>query len=256
MSLYSDIYIIDIINSMSVSRFPVLILSWARPRNMIDHILPALLQEECVSKIIIAHGNPKTIFGVPEGLADGEVLRQENIWHIGNYASNEKLKCFRRWELIRQLKRDGLLEEECILVQDDDIVFGPGEIVKIAQAYHEGKGVLVTGSGGRNIVGGKYNMASIYGKCDIALGQSIFTKVDTICRAVDTIYERGIPADLYTYEDDITMSYFTLPGGKLQDRQHYGLKLAMRGLSQNHAVCARKNHLQQRNRTLGYLLRL
>jgi len=213
------------------------------------------MQEPAVSKIIIAHGNPGTIFGI-ESLADGEIIRQGNVWHIGNYASNAAVKCFRRWELIRKLRQDGLLEEECILVQDDDIVFGKGEIAKFVELYEERKGILITGSGGRNVAYGKYVFTQIYGKCDIAIGQSIYGNVGTICGAVDEIYRRNIPSDLYSYEDDITMSYFTLADGRLQDRQHYSVKLALRALSQNNAVCARPDHLQRRNRTLAYLLGL
>lgn len=233
--------------------FPVLILNWMRPGNIRDHILPALMKEEIVSKIIIAHGNPETIFGV-EKLADGEIVRQGKVWHIGNYASNTALKCFRRWELIRHLRREGLLEEECILVQDDDIVFNSGEIEKFIPAYEEKKGILITGSGGRNIVSGKYVLGNIYGKCDITIGQSIYGNIDTICNAVDEIYKRNIPVDLYVYEDDITLSYFTLPDGRIQNRQHYCLKLTMKHLPQNNAVSMRPDHLNRRNRTLTYLL--
>lgn len=233
--------------------FPVLILNWMRPGNIRNHILPALMKEDIVSKIIIAHGNPETIFGV-EKLADGEIIRQEKVWHIGNYASNTALKCFRRWELIRRLRREGLLEEECILVQDDDIVFNRSEIEKFIPAYEEKKGILITGSGGRNIVSGKYVLGNIYGKCDITIGQSIYGNIDTICKAVDEIYNRNIPSDLYIYEDDITISYFTLTDGNIQNKQHYCVKLNMRHLPQNNAVSMRPDHLNRRNRTLTYLL--
>ena len=237
------------------NKFPVLILNWMRPKNIQNNILPQLLKEDCVSKIIIAHGNHDTVFGV-ESLADGEIKKIGNVWHIGNYIGNRTLRCFRRWELIYKLREDGLLNEECILVQDDDIVFEAKEISKFVKLYMDKKGVFISGSSGRNIIYDKYVYNSIYGNCDLVIGQSIFGNIDKICAAVKKIKTQNIPKDIIIYEDDITMNYFVLDDKLIKNKQHYSVKLNCKFLLDNNSISSRPNHLEMRNRTLKYLLDL
>jgi len=136
-------------------QFPVLILNWMRPENIQNKILPYLMKESLVSKIIIAHGNPATVFGV-ERLADGEIKQVGSVWHIGNYNANKEVRCFRRWDLIYKLRKEGLLPEECIMVQDDDIMFHHGSLELLLDMYNKKQGVLISGSHGRKIIEDKY----------------------------------------------------------------------------------------------------
>lgn len=235
-------------------KFPVLILNWMRPNNIQNIILPKLLKETCISKIIIAHGNRDTLFDV-ESLEDGEIKQIGNVWHIGNYNANSILKCFRRWELIYKLKHDGLLNEECILVQDDDIVFEEKEISKFVNMYINKKGVFISGSPGRNLISNKYVYTKIYCKCELVIGQSIFGNIDKICTAVEKIKAHNIPTDVL-HEDDITMNFFVLDDRLIKNKQHYSAKLKYQLLPSNDALSSRPDHLEMRNRTLKYMLDL
>jgi len=237
------------------NNFPVMVLNYMRPENLINFIIPALLKEPIISKIIIVHGNKDTVFGVSE-LLDDEIKQVENIWHVGNYAKNTELHCFRRWDLVYTLRKKGLLNEDCILIQDDDIMFHLNEINKLYVKYNENTSVLISGSFGRNIINNIYDCNTVSGNCDIVIGQSIFGSIDTICRAVEEIKNKNIPNDIIQYEDDITMCYFTLKDKQIKNKQHLSVPLKFTGLSSNDAVSSRSNHLEMRNRTLTYLLNL
>ena len=234
-------------------QFPVMILNYMRAENITNHILPELLKEAMVSRIFIVHGNPETVFGVTN-LLDGEIRQVDRVWHIGNYAKNEELRCFRRWDIIQQLRKDGILTEDVIFVQDDDIVFHPNEINKLNKAMKDKKGVLISGSHGRNITENKYILNYISRNCDIVIGKSIFGRVDDICRAVEEIYTSDIPRDLIKFEDDITLCYFILKDKQLKNKQHYSVPLKHTDLPSKNALCTRGNHMERRNVTLSYVL--
>ena len=239
----------------SPKQFPVMILNYMRPQNLINHIIPSLLKETIVSRIFIVHGNPDTLFDVTE-LADGEIKQCGKIWHIGNFKKNTELRCFRRWDLIHTLRKDGVLHEDYILVQDDDIMFHYNEINKLSKALDENKGVLISGSHGRNIVDNKYLLNYISRKCDIVIGKSIFGRINDICTAVEEIRNSSVPKDFIMYEDDITMCYFILKDKQLKNKQHYSVPLKHTDFPSKDAVSTRKNHMERRNITLTHLLNL
>jgi hypothetical protein len=240
------------------NKFAVLILNYKRPDNLKKYIVPALTKERMVSKVIIAHGLRETVFDV-DSLKDGEIIKKDKVWHIGNYKDNSLLRCFRRWELIYTLKKSGLLPEECIFVQDDDKIYKSHEIEKLYKAYKKNMGVLIGGSG-RNIENDTYKINKVFGKCDIVIGLSIFGNVNDICRAVDEIHKYKVPHSI-TYEDDISICYFILKDKEIKNKQHYAIKLETdkiktKMLVSNDALSLRPEHVQMRNKTLKYLLQL
>lgn len=233
-----------------MNKFPVLILNYMRPDNIKNHIIPNLLNEPIVSKIIIAHGKRDTIFNV-DSLEDGEIKTIDNILHIGNYSENVFFRCFRRWNLIHKLKNLGILTEECILVQDDDYYFKQGEIEKLLLPYQQKKGILISGFQGRILSNNSYNFYGYNGNSDIVIGRSIFGSIQTIYNAVEQIRKSNIPINIIKYEDDITISFFT--SGKKFNKKHFGLKLNAIELPSPNGVCQRPNHLEQRNNTVKFL---
>jgi hypothetical protein len=237
---------------MMVAPFPVVILNYMRPTNLTDHIIPALLNDPLVSKIIISHGNPNTVFGV-SNLLDDEIRKEGKLWHVGHYRKNAEVRCFRRWEFIHTLRSTGDLPEECVLVQDDDLVFHPNELHTLYTCYLEKRGILINGSRGRNIVNNSYNFTGISGACDIVLGECIFGNVNAICSAVEEIRDLCIPTEI-VQEDDIIISFFTLKDKQIKNRQHFSVPLNYTRLAENDALWLRPNHLEKRNATLKYLL--
>jgi hypothetical protein len=121
--------------------------------------------------------------------------------------------------------------------------------------YTEKKGVLISGSTGRNIMAGKYSYTCIHGKCNITIGQSIFGNIDRMCAAVEQIHTLQIPKS-YLHEDDISMSYFTVYGSDTRHSQHYAVDLPKEYLPEPYALWHRPNHKEHRDRTVMYLLGL
>lgn len=233
--------------------FPVLLLNYKRPNNINHYILPALLKESCVSLVIIAHGEPSTVFGACQPLQDGEIQKIGKVWHIGDYANNTTYKCFRRWLLIEKLRSS--LPGDCIMVQDDDVVFAPGELKILYTAYQEKKGVLVSGTYGRQLEGESYKYGNFFGKVELVLGQNIFGSVDAFCKAVKKITDANTPIDTVAFEDDIAMCCNVLVDPQeIRKQPHYAMNLRRTYLAQNDAVCNRPNHVESRTRAVQYWL--
>jgi hypothetical protein len=135
----------------------IIILNFKRPDNIQHHILPPLLEDPHVDIVIIAHGMPETVFGVDHPLQDGEQYRDGKVLHVGNYEENTIYRCFRRWRLIRKLYAEGIIKTATIQSQDDDLLFPQESLQEIIQAYKENKGLLISGSYGRNIVNKSYS---------------------------------------------------------------------------------------------------
>jgi hypothetical protein len=87
------------------------------------------------------------------------------------------------------------------------------------------------------------------------IGRSIFGKVSDISGAVQQIKDLKIPTDIIM-EDDIALCFFILDDRRIDSKQHFSLPLQHNELPAPGGVSLRKNHIEQRNRTLTYLLNL
>jgi len=223
----------------------VLLLNWKRPANLRDRILPSLLADSCVTRIIVAHGNPETVFGV-DSLAEGQQIEIGKVLHIGDYDANEPFRSFRRWLLIQKLHVSGVLPDGYIHVQDDDLLFQKGHLEALRSAYEAGKGRLISGSFGRILRNGLYTTTPIEGPCDLVVGQSIFTRVKTIADAVRT----DIPLSVLR-EDDLTLSFLTNPDGV--PLPHFAMRCARHLLPSPDALSDQPGHREARNAAVAYM---
>jgi hypothetical protein len=232
----------------------VIILNYKRHVNVRDIILPSLLNNPLVSTIIIAHGLRETVFGVDHPLEDEEMVRDGKVLHIGDFKANSEFVCWRRWNLIKRLKEQGILTEEYIHSQDDDLVFDGNYIPLLIQAYKQGRGILLSGSPCRNVANGKYDFKGITGSCNIALGRSIFTRVDIICKAVEKADKLKIPNEILK-QDDISISFLSLNNPlDYKELRHYSVECKHRSLKSNDALCSHPDHTKRRHATVNYFL--
>lgn len=227
----------------------VLILNWRRPENLKDRILPSLLADPCVSQILIAHGDPATVFGVGRPLLEGEHVSDGKITHIGDYAANDVYRSFRRWLLVRTLVDSGVLTDGYLHVQDDDLVFQQGYLEAMREAFEAGRGTLICGTVGRVCGDGLYNTTSVVGPCDIVVGQSIFSTVRILADAVRGMV--GIPFGVLR-EDDIVMSYLANGAGK--KTPHYALRYPCHLLPSPDALSDRPGHREARGRAVQFMV--
>lgn len=91
------------------------ILNYKRPKNLIDYIIPSLLKNQLIDKIIISHALEETYFD--------------------NSSNNEKLLCLKHF---KENKKNGLYcrflasekaKTECIVFQDDDFLIDNKSII-------------------------------------------------------------------------------------------------------------------------------
>jgi len=232
----------------------VLVLNYKRQANIKDIILPSLVNNPLVSTIIIGHGLRETVFGVDHSLEDGEIVRDGKVLHIGDFKANDEFCCWRRWNLIKKLKNIGILKEQYIHSQDDDLVFDNSTISNLLNAYKEGKGILLSATPSRNIDNGKYIFKNIKGKCNITLGQSIFTRVDIICNAVERADTLKIPNDILK-QDDISISFLSLDNLLYyKEPKHYSVESKHNSLKSNNALSSHPDHAKRRNEAVKYFL--
>lgn len=197
-----------------------------------------------VSTIIIAHGLQETVFGVDHPLADGETVRDGKVLHVGNFHDNEEIGCFRRWKVIQKCKESGLLKEQYIHSQDDDLLFYQDALLILLQAHKEGKGTLISGVPGRSYVNGIYRFNDCKGECTLILGRSIFTEVDTICAAV---LRATMPAEVLK-QDDICLSFLCL-------NRHFSADCKFRDLPSPSALSQNTSlHLARRTMAVKYFI--
>lgn len=232
----------------------VIVLNYKRRDNVQNIILPSLVNNPFVSTIIIAHGLRETVFGVDHTLEDKEIFREGKVLHVGDYSANDTMCCWRRWELIKRLRDTGVLKETFIHSQDDDLVFDTNTIPKLIQCYTEGNGVLISGSPCRTIINGRYAPIGVIGRCNIAIGRSIFTTIDFICKAVEKAELLKIPTEILK-QDDISLSFLTLDKNTdFTMMKHYSIECKFIDLSSDHALSNHHDHLNRRNRTVGYFV--
>jgi hypothetical protein len=234
----------------------VMVLNYKRKANIRDIILPSLINNPHISTIIIAHGLRESVFGVDHPLEDEEIVRVGKVLHIGNFKGNDEYCCWRRWKLIKHLKEQGILTEEYIHSQDDDLVFDHLTINNLLNAYKEQRGILLSAAPSRNIINGTYNFGNINGSCDIVLGRSIFTKVDIICKAVEKADRLKIPNEILK-QDDISISFLSLDTiPPTITIKHYSVKCSFRNLPDNDALFSHPDHLKKRNASVKYFISL
>lgn len=236
----------------AMDKTTVIILNFKRPENIQHSILPALLLDNQVDLVIIAHGNPDTVFDLDHPLKDGEQVLKGKVLHVGNYEENTMYRCFRRWRLIRKLYQEKIIKTATIHSQDDDILFTAQSLHDIRKAHAEKKGILICGAYGRNIVNNAYSFTQVAGPCEIVIGRSIFGLVETLCNAVAKTETLHIPIDIIR-EDDICMSLLTKGSGA---KNHYALNCKITELPAPFAEWKRPQHGEYRNNTVAYLLRI
>jgi len=235
----------------------VLVLNYKRQVNITDNILPGLISNSLVSTIIIAHGLHETVFGLDHKLEDEEIFRSGKVLHIGDFKANDTFCCWRRWKLIKKLKDQDILKETYIHSQDDDLLFDNSTISNLLNAYKEGKGILISATPSRNIDKGKYIFKNIKGSCNITLGQSIFTRVDIICKAVERADSLKIPNNILKCCDDICLSFLSLDNlSDYREPRHYSVECKYKGLKSNDAVSSKANWAEIRNNALSFMINL
>jgi len=216
--------------------------------------LPRLESNPNISLIVIAHGNPEAVFGLNKPLPQNNYVLKDKVLHVGNYEQNDAECCWRRWALIKLLVDRQIITSKYIFSQDDDILFGHGEIEKMQEAHLEKAGILISGAPGRNTSEGRYSYTHVNGPCEIVLGRAIFSQTKIIYDAIKEAQRLSIPHSILK-EDDICMSFLTR---KLFNPAtascHYSIDSAHVDLEDDYALCKSGNHSMHRDAAVKYFM--
>lgn len=91
-----------------MKKISFVILNYKRPKNLTDHIIPSLLKNEFVDKIIISHALEETYFN--------NSLNSEKLLCLKHFKENKKSGLYCRFLASEKAKT------ECVVFQDDDFL--------------------------------------------------------------------------------------------------------------------------------------
>lgn len=145
----------------------VVILNWKRPDNIVDHILPKLVNYKLVSEIIISHGNSKTYFQTPE-------------FNIVKHYQDEKLNT--NLGVALRFLRSCDAKNDCILIIDDDMLPSENYVNRMYKEYKKNPNVVI-GSEKRYVSASKGYSVKSFSPDDqqIVLTQILMTN-KTMCK--------------------------------------------------------------------------
>jgi hypothetical protein len=99
----------------------VIILSWKRPNNIINNILPAITKYKLINEVIISHGNDDTYFLTPQF---------EMVKHFYDKELNDNTL-----GVARRFLRAADANNDCVLFIDDDRLVSEKYINKMYKKY-------------------------------------------------------------------------------------------------------------------------
>jgi hypothetical protein len=127
-----------------------ILLSWKRSHNL-PRIVDELARVPGISEILLWNNNPDIQLRLPK---------------VTVIQSGRNFGCLARYCLVP------LAANDTIWFQDDDLLVPAGQFEAIRPAY-EADPSRIYGIAGRNIVNGLYSADTVYGECDIVLGQAM-----------------------------------------------------------------------------------
>ena len=226
-----------------MSKITFVLLNYKRPRNLVEHILPSLLKNELIAKVIVSHALRDTCFDT--------------------YVYNDRLLQLKRFE---EQKRVGLYcrflaaekaNTECIAFQDDDFVVDNNSIKLCYEQWLEDKH-SIHGGLGRNITETSYNpaKASSAHVPVILPGAGAMTSSLTVRKAIELApivapYVQDC-SPIWNGED-IFLSVVAMLQTKKLNRRH---DLKVQELPSPHAICQMKGHYEHRTYLVTKLFEL
>lgn len=108
-----------------MSKITFVILNYKRPRNLVEHILPSLLKNELIDKIIVSHALRETCFDT--------YVYNDRLLQLKNFEEQKKVGMYCRFLATERATT------ECIAFQDDDFVVDNASIKFCYEQWLEDK---------------------------------------------------------------------------------------------------------------------
>lgn len=204
-------------------KISAILLSWRRAYNL-PKIVEGLRQSPRIGEILVWNNDPET----PLRLSDVVVVN-----------SSQNLSCIARHCLIPAARY------ETVWFQDDDLLVTARQLEAIYRVYADDP-LQIYGAQGRNIVNGLYSADTVYGDCDIVLGQTMLFH-RTLARHTFAALDASPPRPI---EDDIV---FSLACG----RRHFAVNvepIVDLGADDANALWRRADHFARRQQAVDFML--
>ena len=225
-----------------MSKITFVILNYKRPRNLVEHIIPSLLKNELIAKVIVSHALKDTCFDT--------------------YVYNDRLLQLKRFE---EQKRVGMYcrflaaekaNTECIAFQDDDFLVDNNSIKLCYEKWLEDKH-SVHGFTGRVITESTYSSEDAFSAhVPVILPHFAMTSNLTIKKVMELApivapYVQDC-SPIWNGED-IFLNVVAMLQTKKLNRRH---DLKVQELPSPHAICQMKGHYEHRTYLVTKLFEL
>lgn len=199
-----------------------ILLSWKRVENL-ARIVEQLKKSNRIGEIFVWNNNPDLTLDLP---VDAVINSPRNF------------SCLARYCLVP------LAANDVVWFQDDDVLVTPAQLETVFMHYERDPS-RIYGCRGRNVVNGQYTWATIYGDCDIILGQAMLFHRNLYRHAFATLGALGPMT-----EDDIAFSLSC-------DRRHFAVNVEPiqdLGDDDEVALWKRPNHFEKRQECVALML--
>lgn len=225
-----------------MSKITFVILNYKRPRNLVEHIIPSLLKNELIAKVIVSHALRDTCFDT--------YVYNDRLLQLKRFEEQKKVGVYCRFLAAEKANT------ECIAFQDDDFVVDNNSIKLCYEQWLEDKH-SIHGVTGRVITENTYipeNTLSAHVPVILphfAMTSSlIIKKVMELAPLVAPYVQDCKP--IWNGED-IFLSVVAMLHTKKFNRRH---DLKVQELPSPHAICQTKGHYEHRTYLVTKLFEL
>lgn len=226
-----------------MSKITFVILNYKRPRNLVEHILPSLLKNELIDKIIVSHALRETCFDT--------YVYNDRLLQLKNFEEQKKVGLYCRFLATERANT------ECIAFQDDDFLVDNASIKFCYEQWLEDKH-SIHGGLGRNITENTYIPKDVFSAHVpvILPGAGAMTSSLTLKK----VMELAPLVEPYVQDckpiwngEDIFLSIVAMLQTKKFNRRH---DLKVQELPSPHAICQTKGHYEHRTYLVTKLFEL
>ena len=234
--------LIKVKKGLKMGKISFVILNYKRPKNLIEHIIPNLLENKLTDKIIISHALEETYFD--------NYLNDERVLHLKHFKQNKKVGLYCRFLAFKKTNT------RCVVFQDDDFLIDNNSIVFCHEKWLNEKH-SIHGFRGRLITENSYIRQDVLSEnIPVILTQFAMTSRFIVKKAI----EMSCLVEPYVQEcnpiwngEDIFLSIVSILQTKKFNKRY---DLRFKEISVENAIWQRKGHYEHRTSLVKKLFEL
>ena len=120
-----------------MEKISFVILNYKRPKNLIEHIIPSLLENKLTGKIIISHGLEENFFD--------NYSNDKKVLHLKHFKENKKIGLYCRFLAFKNTNTNCIVfQDDDFLIDNDSIIFCYEKWLKEKNSIHGFSGRVIT----------------------------------------------------------------------------------------------------------------